>query len=45
MTDASRAIEITKLLVFGTRFPDPSDYNLHIRPPASSKPSITFDAS
>jgi hypothetical protein len=45
MTDATRAIEITKLYVFGSIFPDPNDYNLHIRPADTPRPSITYDAA
>ena len=35
--------EITKLLVFGTKNPSPSDCNQHIRPLSAPKPSITYD--
>ncbi len=45
MTDATRAIEITKLYVSGSIFPDPNDYNLHIRPADTPRPSITYDAA
>jgi hypothetical protein len=45
MADAYKGTEITKLLVFGTKFPDPNDYNLHIRPTDAPNPSITYDAS
>lgn len=45
MTDATLAIKITNLYVFGTRFPDLNDYNLHIRPLDSPRSSITFDAT
>lgn len=42
MADAYKGIEITKLLVFGTRYPDPNDY-IHIRPADTPRPSITYD--
>ncbi len=34
--------EITKLLVFGTNNPSPSDYSQHIRPLDATEPSITY---
>lgn len=47
MIDAFRGIEITKLYVFGTRFPDPNEYTAHIRPfpslPSSPPVSINCD--
>jgi len=35
--------EITRLFVFGTNTPSPSDYNQHIRPLDAPQPSITYD--
>jgi len=36
-------IEITKLLVFGTSNPSPTDYNSHIRPKDAKQESIIYD--
>ena len=38
-------IEITRLLVFGTENPNPSDYNEHIRSNDAPQPSITLSMS
>lgn len=38
-------IEITKLYLFGTNNPSPSDYNQHIRPSGAIPASIVYDMS